>query len=107
MYKLYLSNGSYPVGVFGVVAMDNTKVDVLQLLGNWTDLAVSHFFLVNFDNRGDSGAGAGEKNFISTGQFCGHDFPLNGGYVQLFAGQFNDGISGDAFQNILIKGGGV
>jgi len=93
------------VSVFGILAVDDAKIEILKFVGDGADAAGADFYPIDFGNRSDFGAGTGEKNFVGGGQLTGHNFSLEGGYAQLLLGQLDDSVSGDAFQDILIQRG--
>ncbi len=101
------SNFTKPAGIFGILAVNYLEIEVLEPAGDGADAAGADFSAVNFNDRGDFGAGAGEKNFVGGGQFCRHNFSLDSRYSQLFFSQFDDSVSGDALENILVQGGSM
>src|SRR5438067_11018676 len=72
-----------PVLVLGVLAPHRAEVELLELLGELADASTAHIAVVDFDDRGDLGAGAAEEQLLACVELRPVDAPLDHGQAQL------------------------
>ena len=80
------------------VAAHDFVVHRPELLGDRADAAGAHRLLVHRGQPGDLGAGAAEEGLFADVQLGAVDGPLHHRDLQLVAGQLDDGVAGDPFQ---------
>src|SRR5581483_1535756 len=85
-------------------AVDRVGIQLLQTAGNGADEAVAHRVMVDaHDGRYADGC-AGEEGFVADEQLAAVDGAFDDFEAHLAAGELQDGVAGDAFENVVVDG---
>src|SRR6266571_655492 len=83
----------------------NLEVQLLQCATDWANLPISDGAMIDADDGGNLCACATEEDFFSDIEFCAVYLAFASDAAQLAACQLNDGVTGDAEEDVLCGGG--
>src|SRR5438067_324571 len=80
------------------------EVQILQLLGDWSNLPGSNRAMINTHNWRNLDTCSAEEDLISNIELCAVYFAFAGDAIELAACQLHDGVAGDTEQNVFSGG---
>src|SRR5580693_968573 len=93
-----------PVLIFLRLASDCVEVDLLQLLGELTHLAVAHRPAVDLDDRRDLRAGSAKQQLVACVELRPVDAPLDHRHSQLVLDDPDQERACDALEDVVCYG---